>query len=74
MRTSAPPDDPMATGPMLNRQAAAGALGVSAATVYRLVRSGELQAYRIGHQIRIAQVDLEDYVRAHPAPQTEDED
>ncbi|CAA9489939.1 MAG: hypothetical protein AVDCRST_MAG45-688 [uncultured Solirubrobacterales bacterium] len=74
MTTDAPPHDLMTTGPLLDRQAAADRLGISKATVYRLVRSGDLRAFRVGHQIRIAQVDLENYVRQLPPPIHKDTD
>jgi excisionase family DNA binding protein len=56
------------TGPLLSRRQAAELLGVSKETVYRLVRSGELPAFRVGHQIRISQVAVENYIRAMPPP------
>ena len=37
-------------------------LDVSADTVRRLVRKGDIQHARIGHSIRIRQVDLDSYV------------
>jgi excisionase family DNA binding protein len=56
------------TGPLLDRQAVADLLGVSKHTVWRLVRSGELPAFRVGRQIRVAQVDLENYLKQLPQP------
>lgn len=48
-------------------------LNVSKATVYRLVRSGELRAYKIGGQIRLTATDLENYVKATPPVEPEDD-
>jgi excisionase family DNA binding protein len=67
------PGDPVDYGPLLDRHEAAQFLAVSDSTVYRLIRGGELPAYRVGHQIRLTQVDLENYLRALPLP-TEQED
>ena len=68
MTIDTPPTDLMASGPLLTRQEAADALNVSKATVYRLVRSGELPAFRVGHQIRIGQTAVENYLLALPPP------
>ena len=73
MTTNAPPQDLMASGPLLSRQEAADMLNVSKATIYRLVRSGQIPAFRVGAQIRLAQVDLENYVRQLPPPLPEEE-
>jgi len=67
------PGDPVDYGPLLTRGEAAEFLAVSDSTVYRLIRGGELPAYRVGHQIRLTQVDLENYLRGLPLP-TEQED
>jgi len=56
------------TGPLLSRSEAAERLAVSKSTIYRLIRSGELPAYKVGHGIRVAQTDLENYIRAQPPP------
>ena len=74
MTNDAPPQDLMASGPLLSRQEAADALNVSKATIYRLVRSGELPAFRVGAQIRLAQTDIENYLRQLPTPLPEEED
>jgi excisionase family DNA binding protein len=42
---------------------AAEALGVSKASVYRLIAEGRLRAVRIGRSARIAAEDLERFVR-----------
>ncbi len=68
-----PPGDPVDYGPLLDRHEAAQFLAVSDSTVYRLIRGGELPAYRVGHSIRISQVALENYLRAQsPPPHNED--
>ena len=74
MTTDAPSQDLMASGPLLSRQQVADKLNVSRATVYRLIRAGEIRAYRIGHSIRVAQVDLENYVLAQPPPTQPEKD
>jgi excisionase family DNA binding protein len=61
-----PPGDPLDTGPLLTRDEAASFLRVSESTVYRLIRGGELSAFRVGHSIRISQVALEIYLRQLP--------
>ena len=63
-----PPEDFMDTGPLLDRNEVADRLAVSPTTVWRLVRSGELPAYRVGRQIRLSTVDVENYIRAQPPP------
>jgi excisionase family DNA binding protein len=68
-----PPGDPVDYGPLLDRHEAAEFLGVSSSTVYRLLRKGDLRAYRVGHQIRLTQTDIENYLKAFPPP-TEQED
>jgi excisionase family DNA binding protein len=67
-----PPGDPVDFGPLLDRHEAAEFLSVSTSTVYRLLRAGDLRAYRVGHQIRLTQVDLENYLRAQSPPLQED--
>jgi excisionase family DNA binding protein len=36
---------------------------VSTMTVYRLIKAGELASVRVGKSYRIAQADLDDYLR-----------
>jgi len=67
------PGDPVDYGPLLDRHEAAQFLAVSDSTVYRLIRRGELPAYRVGHQIRLTQVDLENYLRQLPPPSIEED-
>jgi len=66
------PGDPIDHGPLLTRAEAAEFLNVSDQTVYRILRRGELPAYRVGHSIRISQVALENYLRAQSPPLQED--
>jgi len=66
------PSDPLDYGPLLTRGEAAEFLNVSDQTVYRILRRGELPAYRVGHSIRISQVALENYLRAQSPPLQED--
>lgn len=40
---------------------AADYLGVSAATIYRLIKSGQLKTRKIGHSVRIHDNDLESF-------------
>jgi excisionase family DNA binding protein len=66
------PGDPILHGPLLTRAEAARFLSVSEQTVYRILRRGELPAFRVGHSIRITQTDLENYLRAQSPPLQED--
>jgi len=50
-------------GPLLDRSQVAELLNVSPTTVWRLVRSGELPAYRVGNQIRVATANAEHYLK-----------
>ncbi len=67
------PGDPIDHGPLLSRAEAAEFLNVSDSTVYRILRRGELDAFRVGHSIRISQVALENYLKAFPPPTEEQE-
>jgi len=40
----------------------AGVLRVSALTVYRLTKRGELKAFKVGRSLRYARADIEAYV------------
>ena len=42
-------------------------LGVHYNTVYRMVRRGELEAYRVGRIIRISDEDIEEWKRRNTA-------
>ena len=42
-------------------------LGVSTKTISRWIQSGELHAYRLGRQIRIAEEDVRNFVATRPA-------
>ena len=59
----ATPGELLATGPLLSRHEVAELLGVSPSTVWRLVRSGDLRACRVGSQLRLAPHDVESYLR-----------
>ena len=50
-------------GPLLTRHQVAELLNVSATSIWRLVGSGELPAYKVGGQIRIATADAEHYLK-----------
>jgi excisionase family DNA binding protein len=49
-------------GPVLTVAEVAGALRVSSMTVYRLIKSGELPALRVGKNIRIRTSDLDAFL------------
>ena len=44
---------------------AAGVMRVSTMTVYRLVKSGEIPALRVGKNLRIRVADLNTYLESH---------
>ena len=46
----------------------AGLLRVSTMTVYRLIRTGELPAVRIGRNYRVEDADLAAYLEAQSVP------
>ena len=48
----------------LSIEEVAGLLGVNYQLIYRLVRSGELRAARIGRVYRVAKADLDAYLEA----------
>lgn len=57
--------------PYLTMREVAETLGLSEATIRKLVRSQEIPALRIGpagKTVRIAAVDLEAYIQAHKTP------
>jgi excisionase family DNA binding protein len=60
--------DSESLGAVLTVTEVAEALRVSSMTVYRLVNAGELAALRIGRNIRIRAVDLDDYLAAGSVP------
>lgn len=64
---------------------AAGYLGITTRTLYRLVDEGELIAYRVGRVIRLQQRDVDDFIERcriqpgelrhlYPSPDEDDED
>lgn len=46
----------------LSTQEAAERLGVSTRTLYRLIDSGELPAYKIGRVIRLQRAEVDDFI------------
>lgn len=50
---------------MIDLEEAAQRLGLSVSTVRRLVRDGELTAYRIGKQIRLRPEEVDAFVNAN---------
>lgn len=54
---------PEPEGGPLSAKAAGAALGLSADRIYRLVRSGELRAIRVGKSVRIPADELESFRR-----------
>ena len=50
--------------PLLTVAEVADVLRVSNMTVYRLIKSGQLAAIRVGKNYRIRQQDLDDYLAA----------
>lgn len=59
MTTSKPQQVPE----MLTVEVVAPMLGVSKMTVYRLIHTEQLRAYRVGRSFRIRRDDLETYLR-----------
>ncbi len=57
-------DDDPAIQPMLTRDATAAYLAVSTRTVDRLVRAGDLHAYRIGGHRRFRRADVDSYIKS----------
>jgi excisionase family DNA binding protein len=53
-----------ATGGLLTVSEVAAVMRVSNMTVYRLIKTGELPAVRIGHSFRIRETELEAYLAA----------
>jgi excisionase family DNA binding protein len=50
---------------MMSRESVASVLDVSEDTIDRLIRDGDLIAYKIRGQVRIWPHDLDGYLRAH---------
>ncbi len=48
----------------LTVQEVADMMRVSSMTVYRLIKSGELAAVRVGRSFRVAEVDVDQYLAA----------
>ncbi|HEX6130089.1 MAG TPA: helix-turn-helix domain-containing protein [Actinomycetota bacterium] len=53
---------PLTAGAFLTVAEVAAAMRVSTMTVYRLIKTGELAAVRVGHNYRIREADLERYL------------
>lgn len=51
--------------PLLSLNEVAQLLSVSRPTVYRLIRSGELPAIRVGERLRFDQADVQSYLERH---------
>lgn len=47
---------------LLRVREVAEALSVSNMTVYRLIRDGEIRAFRVGHGWRVPEADLQEYL------------
>jgi excisionase family DNA binding protein len=58
-----PADDVLA--PLLSINDVAGVLGISRASVYTLIHSGELVPIRVGERARFDPVDVRDYLDRH---------
>ena len=54
---------PFVTGALLTVSEVAAAMRVSNMTVYRLIKSGELGAVRVGKNYRIREADLERFLQ-----------
>lgn len=52
------------TSPLLTVAEVADLFRVSSMTVYRLIRSGELPAVRVGRSYRVTQEDLQAYLQS----------
>jgi len=59
---------PLSAGAFLTVAEVAAAMRVSTMTVYRLIKTGELAAIRVGHNYRIREDDLERYLTARSVP------
>ena len=64
---------PLAAGAFLTVAEVAAAMRVSTMTVYRLIKSGELAAVRVGHNYRIREDDLERYLTPSSVPARSDQ-
>ncbi|HSL11834.1 MAG TPA: helix-turn-helix domain-containing protein [Actinomycetota bacterium] len=64
---------PLAAGAFLTVAEVAAAMRVSTMTVYRLIKTGELAAVRVGHNYRIREDDLERYLTASSVPTRADQ-
>jgi len=53
----------MQDGKLLRARDVAGALSISRALAYRLLRTGKIPVVRISHAVRVKPSDLEEYVK-----------
>ena len=58
---SGPSNEPL----LMTPDAAAAAIGLSRSTLYRLIRTGQIQVVRPGREVRISRGALERYVSEH---------
>lgn len=55
----------MSESRFLTVQEVADLMRVSSMTVYRLIKSGDLRAVRVGRSFRVRQADVDSYLEAH---------
>jgi excisionase family DNA binding protein len=61
-----PTPEPGKSEPLLmSPDAAAAAIGLSRSTLYRLIRTGQIQVVRPGREVRVSRRALERYVSEH---------
>jgi excisionase family DNA binding protein len=53
--------------PSVRPRDAAHQLGVSFRDLYGLIDAGKLPAYKVGRDVMLRQVDIDDYSRNHPS-------
>lgn len=61
--TTPRPEGPLPRARMLSVEQVADRWGVSRMTVYRLIHSCELRAYKIGRSFRVHPADADEYLR-----------
>jgi excisionase family DNA binding protein len=57
--------EPARTEPLLRKRDVVGLLGISLRTLDRLIAAGEIEAIRVGGQLRFEQVALAAFVERH---------
>lgn len=70
MSNDAPPISAADAGTIFTTQTVADQFGVHERTIRRLVQSGDLESFRMGTRIRIAQSHLDAYLRRSSATAT----